>query len=245
LITRSIQARRGLAVGERSTADPGAKPEFPPRLYRGPGIADSHAMADPKPRSGPFLLAMLVWFALACAAGATGRVSTLTPPQPQLMIAALSVLLLVSGWVLPGLRAWVRVVNLRGFVAFHVTRFVGILFLLMSARGELSPEWAVPAGWGDIAVALGALLIAVFMRRPETRPDLVRLWNLIGLIDIVAVVVTAARIGLRDPAGLAPLLRFPMSLVPTFIVPVVFATHCWMALRLQPRSRPTAATPAV
>jgi hypothetical protein len=115
----------------------------------------------------------------------------------------------------------------------------------MSARGELSPEWAVPAGWGDIAVAMGALLIAVFMPRPETHPDLVRLWNLIGLIDIVAVVVTAARIGMRDPAGLAPLLRFPMSLVPTFIVPVVFATHCWMALRLQPRSRPTAATPAV
>jgi hypothetical protein len=155
------------------------------------------------------------------------------------------VLLFLSGLLLPGLRAWLAEVNLRGFVAFHITRFVGILFLLMSTRGDLSPEWAVPAGWGDIAVALGALLIVVFMRRPETHPDLVRLWNLIGLIDIVAVVVTAARIGMRDPAGLAPLLRFPMSLVPTFIVPVVFATHCWMALRLQPRSRPTVATPAV
>jgi hypothetical protein len=186
-----------------------------------------------------------VWLALACAAGASGRAAALTPPQPQIVVAVLSVLLFLSGLLLPGLRAWLAEVNLRGFVAFHVTRFVGILFLLMSARGELSPEWAVPAGWGDIAVAMGALLIVVFMRRPETHPDLVRLWNLIGLIDIVAVVVTAARIGMRDPAGLAPLLRFPMSLVPTFIVPVVFATHCWMALRLQPRSRPAAATPAV
>jgi hypothetical protein len=199
-------------------------------------------MADPKRSSGPFLVAMLVWFALACAAGATGRVASLTPPQPQLMIAALSILLLVSGWVLPGLRAWLRDVNLRGFVAFHVTRFVGIAFLAMSARGELSPEWALPAGWGDIAVATGALLIAVFLRQPESRPDLVRLWNLIGLIDIVAVVVTAARIGMREPEAIAPLLRFPMSLVPTFVVPIVFATHCWMALRLQPRARPATGT---
>jgi hypothetical protein len=201
-------------------------------------------MTKPRPKSGPFMAAMLVWFVLACAAGISGRVASLTPPQPQLVIAALSVVLLVSGWALPGMRAWLGDVNLRGFVAFHVTRFVGIAFLLMSARGEMSAEWALPAGWGDIAVATGALLIAALLPRPESRPDIVRLWNLIGLIDIVAVVVTAARIGMRDPAGLAPLLRFPMSLVPTFIVPVVFATHCWMALRLQPRARPAAAVPA-
>ena len=197
-------------------------------------------MTSPRPSSVPFLLAMLVWFVLACAAGISGRVASLTPPQPQLMIAALSVLLLVTGWVHPGLRAWINQVNLRGFVAFHITRFVGIVFLMMSQRGELSPEWALPAGWGDIAVATGALLIAGLLKRPESRPDIVRLWNLIGLIDIFAVVVTAARIGMRDPQAIAPLLEFPMSLVPTFVVPIVFATHCWMALRLQPRSRPAA-----
>ena len=203
-------------------------------------------MTNPRPKSGPFLLAMLGWFVVACAAGASGRVAKLTPPQPQLVIAALSVVLLVSGWVLPGMRAWLREVNLRGFVAFHVTRFVGIVLLLMSARGEISAEWALPAGWGDIAVATGALLIAALLPRPESHPDVVRLWNLVGLIDIVAVVVTAARIGMREPGAIAPLLRFPMSLVPTFVVPVVFATHCWMALRLQPRARTAAgsATPA-
>lgn len=199
-------------------------------------------MTNLRPKSAPFLLAMLVWLVIACAAGISGRVATLVPPQPQLVIAALSVVLLLSGWVLPGMRAWLRDVNLRGFVAFHITRFVGIAFLLMSARGEMSAEWAIPAGWGDIGVAVGALLIALLLPRPESRPDVVRLWNLIGLIDIVAVVVTAARIGMREPGAIAPLLRFPMSLVPTFVVPIVFATHCWMALRLQPRAR-TAATP--
>ena len=201
-------------------------------------------MSNVNRSSVPFLVAMAVWLAIACAAGASGRAAALTPPQPQIVVAVLSVLLFLSGLIHPGLRAWLAEVNLRGFVAFHVTRFVGILFLILSARGQLSPEWAVPAGWGDIVVAATALLIVVLLPRPETRPNMLRLWNLIGLIDIVGVVVTAARIGLRDPAGLAPLLRFPMSLVPTFIVPVVFATHCWMALRLQPRSHPAAATPA-
>ena len=201
-------------------------------------------MTSPSRRSGPFLIAMLAWFALACGAGISGRVAALVPPQPQLVIAALSVLLLLAGWVHPGLRAWLREVNLRGLVAFHITRFVGIVFLMMSARGEMSAEWALPAGWGDIGVAAGALLIAVLLPQPESRPDIVRLWNLVGLIDIVAVVVTAARIGMREPTALAPLLKFPMSLVPTFIVPVVFASHCWMAIRLNPRARPATATPA-
>jgi len=203
-------------------------------------IPESPVMASRRLSSVPFLVSMLVWFAVACLVGVSGRVASLTPPQPQLMIAALSVLLLLSGWVLPGLRAWLGQVNLRGFVAFHVTRFVGIVFLMMSERGELSREWALPAGWGDIGVATGALLIVIFIPRPDSRPDIVRLWNLIGLIDILAVVVTAARIGMREPQAIAPLLRFPMSLVPTFVVPIVFATHCWMALRLQPRARPAA-----
>jgi len=195
-------------------------------------------------RSAQFLLGMSVWFVLACVVGASGRIAALAPPQPQLLIAALSIALFLWGWFHPGLRDWLAQVNLRGFVAFHITRFVGIAFLLMSARGEMSAEWALPAGWGDIGVAAGALLIVLLLPNPETRPNIVRLWNLIGLIDIVAVVVTAARIGMREPGAIAPLLRFPMSLVPTFVVPIVFATHCWMALRLQPRAR-TAATPAV
>jgi hypothetical protein len=97
--------------------------------------------------SAQFLLGMAVWLVLACMAGASGRVAALTPPQPQIVIAVLSVALFLWGWLHPGLRAWLGEVNLRGFVAFHITRFVGVLFLLMSASGELGSEWAI-AGWG-------------------------------------------------------------------------------------------------
>ena len=201
-------------------------------------------MTNANRSSAPFLLAMVVWLALACVLGASGFVASLVPPQPQIMIVVLTLALLFSGWLHPGLRAWLAHVNLRGFIAFHITRFVGVVFLMMSARGTLSPAWALPAGWGDIAVATGALLLALFLRQPDTRPDLVRLWNLIGLIDIVGVVATAARIAMRDPAAMAPLLRFPMSLVLTFVVPIIIASHIWMALRLQPRKRAMKGTAA-
>src|SRR5262249_1797851 len=188
-------------------------------------------------RSGPFLIAMVVWFALACAAGVSGRVAALTPPLPQIVIAAITLALVLAGALLPGLRAWLAQVNLRGFVAFHVTRFVGIAFLVMSARGELSREWALPAGWGDIVTATGALLISLFLGAPESRPGLLRAWNWFGFLDILMVVITAARPGMRDPASMAPLFRFPMSLVPTFLVPLIIASHALVAERLWWRRR--------
>ncbi len=53
------------------------------------------------------------------------------------------------------------------------------------------------------------------------------------------VVVTAARTGLGDPGSMAPLFSFPMSLVPTFIVPFVIASHLLVFWRLsRPVSRP-------
>ena len=186
--------------------------------------------------SGAFVAAMVVWFAVACAAGASGRVAALAPPWPQVMIGAITLVLMLLGALHRGLRAWLAQVNLRGFVAFHVTRFVGIAFLVLSARGELSRAWAIPAGWGDIVVALGALLIALIMRDPQARSALLGFWNVVGFADIVLVVVTAARTGLGDPASMAPLFHFPMSLVPTFIVPFVIASHLLVFWRLDRRA---------
>ena len=189
-------------------------------------------MSDEHVGSGAFVAGIVLWFVLACALGASGRLSAITAPWPQAMIGAITLAIVLTGALHPGLRAWLAHVNLRGFVAFHVTRFIGIAFLVLSARGELSRAWAIPAGWGDIVVALGALLIALIMRDPQARPGLLGLWNVVGFADIVLVVVTAARTGLGDPASMAPLFRFPMSLVPTFIVPFVIASHLLVFWRL-------------
>ena len=83
-------------------------------------------------------------------------------------------------------------VDPRALVLFHVTRFVGFYFLVLHARGELPWAFAVPGGWGDIAVAAGALLLVVLVR-PDRRGGrrAYLAWNVVGLLDILGVVLTA------------------------------------------------------
>src|SRR6185503_8471068 len=186
-----------------------------------------------QPSSRPFLTVVGLWLVAACVAGLTGRVAAMVPPLPQVMIGALTLALILSGAFHPGLRAWLTQVNLRGFVAFHLTRYVGIAFLVLYGRGQMSGEFALTAGWGDIVAATGALAIVLFLRDPISKPSLLAVWNALGLADILLVVITATRIALRSPEDIRALLVFPMSLVPTFMVPLVNASHVLMLWRLR------------
>jgi len=219
---------------DRKRAEAAAAAGLPPRER----ASDPSNEPAPKPApvttgARPFLTAMLVWLVLACIVGASGLVARLTPPLPQALIGVLTLGLVLTGALHPGLHAWLRTVNLRGFVAFHLTRFVGVVFLMMYAQGQLVGEFALTAGWGDIIAASWALLIVAFLRDPESRPWLLMLWNAFGLADILTVVVTAVRIAMSTPEDILPLLRFPMSLVPTFVVPVVIASHVLVFVRLR------------
>jgi hypothetical protein len=127
----------------------------------------------------------------------------------------------------------VETVDLRALVLFHLTRFVGFYFLALHARGELPWAFAVPGGWGDIVVAAAALVL-VLAARPDTpsgrRAYLA--WNVVGLADILGVVLTAARLAFTDPVSMQALLHLPLSLLLTFVVPIIVATHVWMLRRL-------------
>jgi hypothetical protein len=178
---------------------------------------------------------LLLWLIAATAAGVNGRVAALHPPLPQLLIAVLTGLLVWAGAANKGFNEWLAQVSLRAVVAFHLTRFVGFAFLALSSRGELPEEFAVPAGGGDITVATLALCIVVFVPRPGTRPGLLLVWNALGFADILNVVFTAARLAIANPDSMNALMRFPLSLVPTFVVPLIIASHMlvfWRLMRL-------------
>jgi hypothetical protein len=61
-------------------------------------------------------------------------------------------------------------------------------------------------------------------------------------MDLVFVVATAARIGVSDPASMSALFRLPLSLLPTFWVPVLLVSHLVLARRLRDASDAVAAT---
>jgi hypothetical protein len=142
-----------------------------------------------------------------------------------MLLVLLTVGLIVAGMIVPSFRTWLALVDLRSVIAIHLTRFIGIYFLVLYSRGLLPFDFAVLGGWGDIVVAATALLWLVVVREPAHHRPLLLLWNLCGLIDIVFVVITASRMGEADPASMGPLRTLPLSLLPTFLVPLIIGSH--------------------
>jgi hypothetical protein len=182
------------------------------------------------------VLMLLGWLLIAIALGAVGVVGMLPPPAPPLILFGLTAAVLAAGWFSARFRAWLLQVDERWLVALHLTRFVGIYFLYLYAQGRLPYAFAVPGGWGDIAVASLAtgLLLWGSPRDARRRPAYVA-WNLLGLADILFVVLTAARLVSTNPESMAALLRLPLSLLPTFLVPLVIASHVVLGVRLARR----------
>jgi hypothetical protein len=186
-----------------------------------------------EPTGRAYVAIAALWFVAAFALGASGRLARLHPPAPQLVLAGLTILLIGCGVVFSGFRRWVAALDTRSVLVIHLTRFVGAYFLLLNRRGELPYAFAVPGGWGDILVASLALLILLRVPEPAHRPHVLMGWNLLGLVDLLLVVGTAARLAMADPGSMQALLRLPLSLLPTFLVPILIASHVLLFWRMR------------
>jgi hypothetical protein len=174
-----------------------------------------------------------IWLVAALAVGGAGLLVDLTPPRPQAILVGLTLATLFGLYRIGPIRSWATHVDPRALVAFHLTRFIGIYFLVLYGRGELPFDFAVVGGWGDIIVAAAALLLLLSGPPTEGRRPLYLAWNVVGFVDILFVVATATRSARADPESLAPLSRLPLSLLITFVVPIVIATHIWLFRRLR------------
>jgi hypothetical protein len=188
---------------------------------------------------GRVAAALGAWLAVALAAGASGLVARLRPPLPQAVLLVLTLGLLALYRGSAAWRAWADGVDIRALVLLHLTRFVGIYFLVLYGRGQLPWAFAVPGGWGDIAVAvLAGLVVAWAPTRGRGGWAAYAGWNVAGLVDILLVVATAARQALGDPASMRALTVLPLGLLPTFLVPLIIASHVviWVRLRASRRA---------
>jgi len=178
-------------------------------------------------------IALIVWLGLALLAGASGVAARLRPPAPQVVVLLLTVTLVMLERGVAWVRAAVASVSLPRLVAFHITRFAGLAFLPFAWRGELPRAFAYPAAIGDILVAVAAVIL-VASRRPASGRfrNFYFAWNVLGVVDLVLVVVNAARFAFVDPASMGAMLRLPLFLLPVFLVPFLLAGHVWMLRRL-------------
>jgi hypothetical protein len=183
--------------------------------------------------SGRIIVITALWFLVALAAGAFGFVAALKPPFPQVILFGLTALLLLLFWRLQAFQHWILAVDLRVLLLIHLTRFVGIYFLILYGRGELPYAFAVPGGWGDIITATTVTLLLLLSSLKINPPrSLYLLWNLFGTIDIFMVVIAAIRSALKEPQSMNALLKLPLSLLVTFIVPLIIFTHLVLFVRL-------------
>jgi hypothetical protein len=176
------------------------------------------------------VIILLSWCLSAALLGVLGVIASLHPPFPQLILLGLVALLLIAYRLSTEFRRWLFSVPLEWLVSVHLVRFVGFYFLWLYEHRRLPFAFAVLGGWGDIVVA--TLALALLLLRPRSR-IIYQIWNTLGLADILFVVGTATRLAIADPASMAALLRFPLSLLPTFIVPLIIFTHVVIFLRLK------------
>ena len=174
----------------------------------------------------------------------TRNPSFLTPLIPSFILGSLGLGLLAVG-LSRDLRAVLAAASLPTIIGVQFYRTVGVLFVILLARGQLPAHFALPAGWGDIVVGLTAPLVALALAQGLWgRSALAITWNVAGLVDLVVAVGMGS--GLLAPF-LAPELGpnvhpaaamgvFPMILVPTFAVPVSVLLHLLALAKLRRRT---------
>jgi hypothetical protein len=175
-------------------------------------------------------LVLLGW--LCFAVGLASWFHDASPPVVAATVWILTALVLLACWKISPIRVWALNVDVRWLALFHVTRlFAGAYFLVLCERVQLPCGFATPAGWGDIAVAVLALAVVGAMRTQFAK-RLLLIWNTIGLIDIIFVVFSAQRLGLKDWQSMHALRELPLSLLPTFLVPLIITSHVLIFVRM-------------
>jgi hypothetical protein len=117
-------------------------------------------------------------------------------------------------------------------VGVQVYRVLGVIFLVLYAGGHLPGVFALPAGVGDTLVGILAPFVAAsFARSAEGSERRVRIWNLLGIADLV-IAVTLGFLTSPSPFQVAAFDRpsaliamFPLSLIPVFAVPLSILLH--------------------
>lgn len=193
---------------------------------------------QPKPQTGITLAVAVVlalWFALVILLGAAGAFVTPpgTPPLPIAFGATAPIVLFVAGLgISHTFREWVLALDVRVMLGIQAWRFAGLGFLALYTHGVLPGSFAVPAGLGDIAIAVTApwMLLAVLRRPRFAAGKTFAAWNVLGILDLVVAVGTGAlssalATGVAGEVTTAPMAQLPLVLIPAYFVPIFVMLH--------------------
>lgn len=170
-----------------------------------------------------------VWFTFSFTASALHLFSTNpgAPPLPLLLAVGIPIALFVLWYSSsPSFRDFVLSLNPSTLTIVQAWRTAGFAFLVLYTYRILPGLFALPAGWGDMFIGATAVPVALKLANAEYRKSFI-VWQLLGMTDLVTALSTGALAQFVTPHGVstAPMTVLPLSLIPTFAVPLLMILH--------------------
>ena len=201
---------------------------------------------------------LVIWFAVAAVIGdqalLTNANGSLLPPIAITAVVPVAVFLGLYASS-SRFRGFVLAQDIETLTMLQLWRVIGFGFLMLYAYGVLPGLFALPAGIGDVAIGLAAPFVVLHLRRdPDyaTSSGLVR-FQYLGLLDFAVAIITAGlsagAFASLAPDGItsAPMDVWPLSLFPSFIVPIFIILHLTVLLKLRElrQTQPYSSTPTL
>lgn len=169
------------------------------------------------------------WFVFTLVASALHVFrSDFADPPVFLGIAALTPLIVFAVWfaVSEGFRHFAESLDPRTLTFVQSWRIAGYVFVVLYAYSILPGVFALGAGWGDIFIGATAPFVALRLANPEHRKSFI-FWQVLGILDLVSAVTFGTTARLIAPHGISttPLTALPLSIIPTFAVPLLLILH--------------------
>jgi len=210
------------------------------------GAARMPASAKSRYTTAVMLSVVLMgWVAVAQYLGAANAyLATIeNPPAMPTVLFGLLIPLAVAAialWRSESIARLVSAIPLHWLVAAQVYRIMGGIFLMLWAVGRLPWQFALPAGTGDVATGIVAVVVAAQLARNAIGARRATYaWSFFGIADLVVAVT----MGAMTSPGRAHLLAFeapnllitsyPLVMVPTFAVPLALMLHGLVLWRLR------------
>jgi hypothetical protein len=169
------------------------------------------------------------WFVFTLSASALHLFSSDQNQPPLLLgLAGLTPIVVFAVWFAAseGFRQFTESLDPGTLTFVQSWRIAGFVFLALYVYAILPGVFALSAGWGDIFIGMTAPFVALRLANPEHRRSFI-FWQVLGILDLVLAVTFGTTARLIDPHGIptTPLTMLPLSLIPTFAVPLLLILH--------------------
>lgn len=137
-------------------------------------------------------------------------------------------IVLFCGWLAASerFRTFTLSLNARVLTWLQTFRIVGVIFVILEAQQLLPARFALSAGYGDIFIGATAWFAATRLGKAGNRALFI-LWQALGIVDLVSAVALGVTAGIFQTSGpnMHLMTVLPLSVIPTFLVPLFLLFH--------------------